>query len=99
MAGYETELHQRVDEILHYFWDPIGIAGEPNARDEYYAYIPNVLSLLSSNASAENIASYLDEVATKHMGLSANPKRSMLTAERLLDWKIKLLKGRPDILG
>jgi hypothetical protein len=29
MAGYETELHQRVDEILHYFWDPMASLVNP----------------------------------------------------------------------
>jgi hypothetical protein len=99
MADFDTELRQRIDEVLHYIWDPIGVAGEPNARDEYYAYVPHVFSLLQRNADAEKIAAYLNEVGTKHMGLNGNPKHALLTAQHLVDWKEKLLRQRPDILG
>jgi len=36
----ENELRQRTDEVLHYLWDPIGVAGAPGARDEYWSYLP-----------------------------------------------------------
>ena len=42
----QMELYRRVDEVLHYLWDPIGVAGAPEARDEYYSYLPHVFSLL-----------------------------------------------------
>jgi hypothetical protein len=31
----DRDLYRMVDEILHYVWDPIGVAGEARARDEY----------------------------------------------------------------
>lgn len=33
------ELYRRVDEVLFYVWDPIGVANSPAARDEYYGYL------------------------------------------------------------
>jgi hypothetical protein len=27
----EAELYQRLDEIIHYLWDPIGVSGVPEA--------------------------------------------------------------------
>jgi hypothetical protein len=45
---YEQELLTRVNEVLHYIWDPIGVRGEPNARDEYDSYVPEVYSLFTT---------------------------------------------------
>ena len=38
ISSLDEELYRRVDEVLHYLWDPIGVAGIPEARDEYYGY-------------------------------------------------------------
>jgi hypothetical protein len=46
MSKYSDELHSRVDEILYYIWDPIGVAAEPSARDEYSRYVPELISIL-----------------------------------------------------
>jgi hypothetical protein len=34
-SDFELELYRRVDEILYYVWDPIGLAASPAARNEY----------------------------------------------------------------
>jgi hypothetical protein len=97
--SYEDELHTRVNEVLHYIWDPIGVRGEPNARDEYDTYVPQVYSLLQAGATAEQIAAHLDKVATERMGLNSNMKHSLLAASNLLDWRATLLQKCPEILG
>jgi hypothetical protein len=96
---YEQELLTRVNEVLHYIWDPIGVRGEPNARDEYDSYVPGVYSLLDNGATAEQIATHLDNIATARMGLSSNMKDCHATAHKLLDWRTRLLKRHPEILG
>ncbi len=96
---YEQELLMRVNEVLHYMWDPIGVRGEPNARDEYDSYVSGVCSLLHNGATAEEIATHLDEIATERMGLGSNMAHSHATAQKLLDWRTTLLKRRPEILG
>jgi len=96
---YEQELLTRVNEVLHYIWDPIGVRGEPNARDEYDMYVSGVCSLLNDGATAEQIAAHLDKIATERMGLSSNMQHSHATAHKLIDWRAKLLKRRPEILG
>jgi hypothetical protein len=96
---YEQELLMRVNEVLHYMWDPIGVCGEPNARDEYDSYVPGVCSLLNNGATAEKIAAHLDEIATERMGLRSNMSHCRATAQKLLDWRTTLLKRRPEILG
>jgi hypothetical protein len=39
------ELRRRVDEVLYYIWDPIGVSDQPYARGEYEGYVPKVLQL------------------------------------------------------
>lgn len=42
MSPADKKLYQRADEVLHYVWDPIGLASMPAARDEYRGYLPQV---------------------------------------------------------
>lgn len=70
----EMELYRRTDEILHYVWDPIGIAGVPEARDEYHSYLPGIFAhLLKSDADA--IRRDLKSIAEDRMGLKADLER------------------------
>ena len=51
-------------------WDPIGVRDEPNAQDEYDAYIGKVYAMLmDEHASTDEIFEYLYGIATKRMGL------------------------------
>lgn len=69
-ADVYARVHHRVDEIMHYVWDPIGVAGTPQARDEYDSYVPQVIKRLFADAPAEQIAEYLDSVESDSMGLT-----------------------------
>lgn len=52
-------------------WDPIGIAGISEAKDEYDTYADVVFSMLvNQNATADDIAHYLFKIATEEMRLS-----------------------------
>ncbi len=74
LSPEHKELYQRVDEVLHYLWDPIGVSGVPEARDEYDSYAPHVFSLLIRRAGAQEIADFLDHTATQTMGLSGTER-------------------------
>ena len=87
---HEKELYRRVDEVLHYLWDPIGVSGIPLARDEYQSYVPQVVRLLNENANADQVSGYLNEVVTKRMGLSENVDATLHVVGVLLDWKAAL---------
>ena len=80
----EMKLYRQIDEILHYMWDPIGVAGIAQARDEYYSYLPQVFKLVLDNKNKNEIASYLAEIETNRMGLTANNKVALEVAEILL---------------
>jgi hypothetical protein len=66
----ERELFLRIDEVLHYVWDPIGVSRVPPARDEYSSYVPQVFSLVMKGADAVSIANHLASIAQDSMGLS-----------------------------
>jgi hypothetical protein len=69
-------------------WDPIGIADIPQAKGEYDSYVAEAyVMLMDKMATAEAIAAYLLDIATRHMGLSHTARLmdcSERTAKRLL---------------
>ena len=81
----EMKLYLQVDEILHYMWDPIGVAGIAQARDEYHSYLPQVFKIVLDKRNKEEIASYLTEIETGSMGLASNNKAALVVAEILLN--------------
>lgn len=87
---HKKELYLRVDEVLHYLWDPIGVSGIPSARDEYQSYVPQVFALLNENANNEKISGYLNEVVTKRMGLRENADATLQVVAVLQEWKAVL---------
>ena len=87
------ELLRRVDEVLFYVWDPIGVAGEPFARAEYDSYVPKVLELLVGTDFPQPITDYLASIVTDKMGFSPNLKHCEHTAELLLKHKKAIMEG------
>lgn len=83
---WEDALRIRVDEILHYVWDPIGIKDVPQCRDEYDAYLPGVMSLLEAGAGADQIALYLGDIGTEKMGLGRNPSKENIAARIIMNY-------------
>ena len=81
----EMKLYRQVDEILHYMWDPIGVAGIAQARDEYHSYLPHVFKFVLDKKNKDEIASYLTEIETGSMGLASNYKVALEVAETLLN--------------
>jgi hypothetical protein len=87
LSSKEIELYKRVDEILFYEWDPIGVSSsifDSWARDEYYPYLPKVFKLVMKGCSVESIAAYLTDVSTKNMGLSRRELHDIKIAKMLL---------------
>ncbi len=87
LLEYEEELYKRCDEVLHYLWDPIGVSDYPEARDEYYSYLPQVFQLVRSNAPEQKIIDLLSEISQQQMGGLANLERDRATAITLLKWR------------
>jgi len=89
------ELLVRVDEVLHYVWDPIGVAGAPGARDEYGSYAPKVVGLLRGGASTAELVAHLEQLATEQMGVSPDRARTRAAADALVGWRAALEHERP----
>jgi hypothetical protein len=92
-AFNNDELRRRIDEVLFYVWDPIGVADEPYARAEYEGYVSDVLELVEKSEQSQPIADYLDHVVKSRMALSPNSEHSKLTAELLLRHKLAIKDG------
>ena len=87
LSGFEKELYQRTDEVMHYVWDPIGISGIPQARDEYDAYLPSVFAMLVERKTEGEIAAYLASVEQGRMGLTPDSESASRVASILTDWR------------
>lgn len=93
LSAYEKDVFRSCNEVLHYIWDPIGVAGSPHARDEYESYVPGVVSLLFADANATSIAKHLTQITIDSMGLSASRQRDLETAELLIE-RCQVLRER-----
>lgn len=87
LSPQDKELLRRVDEVLHYMWDPIGVAGVPQARDEYQSYVSQVLRLLKNTADGKDVGDYLLWLSTEQMGMGPNPSRDVEVVDVLLGWR------------
>jgi hypothetical protein len=83
----DKELLRRIDEILHYLWDPIGVAGVPQARDEYESYVPQVFRLLKATVDGKDVVEYLHWLSTEHMGMGGNRDCNAKVVDMLIAWR------------
>lgn len=77
----EMELYQRVDEVLHYIWDPIKVSGVPEARNEYGSYLPHVFTLLEGTIDGKDLLAYLLSVECDSMGFKTTEQTSERASE------------------
>jgi hypothetical protein len=88
----DVKLFSRVDEVVHYVWDPIGVAQEPWARDEYNSYLSQIFEMTRDTVDVNYIAAFLNKVTTERMGLNPNEQHCLKVAELLREWKSRLDK-------
>ena len=85
-SEFEKELYQRVDEVVHYIWDPIGVSSFPGARDEYYSYLPKIYALVKSSDIIA-LEKYMKWLAVEHMGLHDNQEAIQSAISIMIEWK------------
>ena len=88
----KNELEKRVDEVLYYVWDPIGINDEPYARGEYRSYVTSVLGHVN-NKQAEEISELLCKIEKESMGITPNKDNSLVVANLLIQHKAAIDEG------
>ena len=87
------ELGRRVDEVLYYVWDPIGVSDEPCARWEYKNYVTGVLQTLVDHDDAGPISDHLATIIRNNMGLPPDIQRCNEAAETLIQHKTAVEQG------
>lgn len=99
-SNYENQLRVRIDEVLYYLWDPIGVCGvavleDENhqiwPRDEYATYVDQIWRDVLEGKSKEQISSYLTYVTTELMGMDSRKNHDDIIAGIILQWA-KILK-------
>lgn len=78
--------------VLLDVWDPIGVADEPNAQDEYDCCLGGLFRLLTTGAADDQIAEYLSQQEIEHMGLGDVRKEAMYPTVAALR-RIKVPRG------
>lgn len=86
MLPKDEELYRRVEEVVHYIWDPIGVCDIPQARDEYHSYMTALFSRVQAG-NIEGILEYMKCVASDNMGLSFDEEKASEAAKVMLEWK------------
>jgi hypothetical protein len=82
---HKGELAEKIRIVLLRDWDPVGIGDNPNLRDEYDSYIPELVRILSApSVNREAILAYLLEIETDRMGLPEDPERIAIAASNLV---------------
>ena len=89
--GYD--LRARVDEVLYYVWDPIGVSDEPCARGEYRDYAPEIYSMLAKGAAAVAVSTRLQEIIRTQMELVPNAEHCDRTAALLVGHRYAAEEG------
>jgi hypothetical protein len=79
----ESVAHVR--EILMQ-WDPIGVAGVPEAADEYDCMISPLMHLLHDGARTRQIRSWIEAEVADHFGMKVDRRRERALAVALTDW-------------
>ncbi len=93
MKKYNKELAKRIDEVLYYVWDPIGVSSDPCARYEYSCYVAGVLKLVKECCDSEPISNYFMSLASEKMGLNSDYQMCSIVAQLLLMHKQVLIDG------
>ncbi|SDG32251.1 hypothetical protein [Dyella sp. 333MFSha] len=90
MSLNDEQLLRRIDEVLHYRWDPLGVSDSPEARDEYESYVPRTFQLLKATTDGSDVADYLHWLNTEQMGVGANRKHDAEIVDLLMRWRDQL---------
>jgi hypothetical protein len=88
-----TELTKRVDEILYYIWDPIGVSDTPACRNEYSSYTATIVKCVLKD-DLKKIVAQLNKLELTSIGLKPNEVKNLEVAKLLLDSKYTIEEVR-----
>ncbi len=99
MTLYPKIRLSRLRDIGWKLWDPIGLAddeGSPSegCADEYDGYLLHVVSMICRGGSKNEATAYLNDIASKHMGLSViHPEAAAATSHAIAEYLTSLPDG------
>jgi hypothetical protein len=67
-------------------WDPIGVANNRHAQDEYDCMISPLMHRLSAGAPETDIGDWIIAEMREHFGMSADEARERALAAELKQW-------------
>ena len=77
-------IEKRVRAVLLNDCDPIGVAGIPQAADEYDTYAAPIARMIVAGNSISELANHLVEIEVDAMGLKGDQDRARIVATKLL---------------
>jgi hypothetical protein len=83
----KQQLMYRIDEILYYLWDPIGVNDSPGARDEYTSYADSVWRMALGGKTESELSDYLTGIVTSRMELEPRKESDDSVAALIMSWK------------
>ena len=85
-AAKDFLLYKKIDDILWFDWDPIGVNGFA-PRDEYQSYIPEIFRLVKAEANRQTIADRLLKIETEDIGMNGTIENCLKVADKILGQK------------
>lgn len=99
LSSQDNELYQRLDEVLHYLWDPIGVVGAAGARSEYTSYTPTVFRVVKEATDAHEVAQHLTSLQSNRMGVAVDPRRALEIAELMIEHRDRIADRYANLEG
>lgn len=85
------KIQESIRDILLRDWDPLGVAGIPEAQEEYDSYIAPVYRILTDAPSEDRLVDFLYWTERDTMGLPGSPRQQLgRIARRLLALDVRL---------
>ena len=88
-ARQARRIYSAINEILHTYWDPIGM-NDALPKDEYEGYVGVVYRALADGKSEAGLVSLLTTLENNSLGLRSPWQRKREAARRLAALNIKL---------
>ena len=86
------QIQRHIADLLRRNWDPLGVADHPETSEEYDSYVGGVYKLLTTGASAKQVAEHLVRIETAMLGYEDTKASTLVPIAK------KLLKIR-DAFG
>lgn len=83
-AAKDFLLYKKIDDILWFDWDPIGI-NDLAPRDEYQGYVPEIFGLVKAKSDRQEIANRLYKLETEDMGMSGKIENCLTITDKILN--------------